>query len=144
MSFQKIRMFLCCVLLVCLSGLPGCGNSGPVLVSVEGTVTLDGKPIGGASVLFQPPAGGRPAVAQTDSQGQFKLAKETGAHVGINRVAITKEISPEKPVSNEEDEEGSSDFELATPAKYASPQLSGLTVDVQPGMKPVSLEMSSD
>ena len=64
--------------------------------------------------------------------------------MGINRVAITKEISPEKPVSNEEDEEGSSDFELATPAKYASPQLSGLTVDVQPGMKPVSLEMSSD
>ncbi len=130
--------------LILLVFLTGCGKSGPVLVPVEGKVTLDGEPIVGASVLFQPPDGGRPAVATTDGQGQFRLAEEAGAHVGVNRVAITKEIPSENSVPNEEDEEGSSDFELATPAKYASPQLSGLTVDVQPGMTPVSLEMSSE
>lgn len=40
------------------STLAGCGSGGPDLVPVSGTVTLEGKPIGGAHVTFAPKPGG--------------------------------------------------------------------------------------
>ena len=121
----------------------GCNNS-PNIVPVKGTVLLDGKPLEGAAVLFQPKADERPAVGITDKRGTFHLTTRRqgdGAHVGLNKVSITKES--DAPQLNDA-EEGIQDFTLITPAQYASPELSGLEIDVYPEMEPVILEITSE
>lgn len=59
----------------------GCAQaSGPELGYVEGNVTLDGKPLDGAEVSFEP-SDARPSVAFTDDSGHYVL-KFTGARDG--------------------------------------------------------------
>ena len=68
----------------------GCGESGPPIASVEGTITMDGKPLANASVVFSPESG-RPAGAKTDAEGHYVLnfsAGRKGAVPGKNRVQI--------------------------------------------------------
>lgn len=69
----------------------GCGRSDlPPLGRVRGTVTLDGKPLSGAIVSFQP-ENGRPAVANTDANGNYELVYiggVKGAKVGLNSVRV--------------------------------------------------------
>jgi len=140
-------MFVVVVLIICPT--IGCNRS-PNIVPVKGTVLLDGKPLEGAAVLFHPKADERPAVGITDKRGTFHLTTRSqgdGAHVGLNKVSITKE-SDEPLLNNAEDandaEEGIQDFTLITPAQYASPELSGIEIDVYPGMESITLEMTSD
>jgi hypothetical protein len=133
---------LAAALCLCLTAA-GCKDSELELTPVEGTVTLDGKPLAGAGVLFQPEGGGRPATGITDAEGKFTLTtleQGDGAHVGMNQVSVTKEeiVAPKRKLEEGEWEA----MKLATPAKYASPNTSGLTVNVQPGMEPVKLELS--
>lgn len=69
----------------------GCGESGPEIATVEGTVTLDGKPLPHATVVFTPVEGGRPAGAMTDEEGYYVLnftEGRQGAIPGKNRVRI--------------------------------------------------------
>ena len=71
--------------------LSGCGEDGPELGRVEGTVTMDGKPLPNASVVFVP-ENGRPAGATTDAQGKYVLnftAGREGALLGKNTVRIS-------------------------------------------------------
>jgi hypothetical protein len=76
--------------LFCLFGA-GCGKS---LHRVEGTVTLDGAPVDGAMVTFNPTfEGGQSASGRTDSSGKFKLINPTsdkGIMKGQYKVTITK------------------------------------------------------
>ena len=71
----------------------GCGRqSGPELVGVSGTVTLDGKPLADASITFQPIPEGRPSVGVTDSSGNFTLLfseDRQGALPGSHLVRIS-------------------------------------------------------
>jgi hypothetical protein len=74
--------------------LAGCG--GPPLAEVEGTVTLNGKPIDNVRVEFLPDpeqqTTGPRSMGVSDAQGRFKLTCETqkgGAMVGTHRVVIT-------------------------------------------------------
>jgi hypothetical protein len=69
----------------------GCGPSGPDIASVEGTVTMDGKPLPNAAVVFIP-ENGRPAGATTDEQGHYVLnftSGRKGAIPGKNTIRIT-------------------------------------------------------
>lgn len=81
--------------------VPGCESKGYKTAPVSGRVTLDGKPLIGATVSFSlnasPPAGGKPAPAATgttDENGNFTLkiyegnSTTDGAPVGENRVSI--------------------------------------------------------
>ena len=67
--------------------------------------------------------------------------------MGLNKVSITKE-SDDPQLNDAEEvtdaEEGIQDFTLITPAQYASPELSGIEIDVYPGIGSVTLEMTSD
>jgi hypothetical protein len=73
--------------------LPQCGCSGQYkTVPVEGIVTLDGKPVEGATVSFCP-AEGRPASGLTDADGVFQLTtfkEDDGALPGDYRVVVKK------------------------------------------------------
>lgn len=69
----------------------GCGAE-VELGDVEGTVTMDGKPLPDATIRFVPVNGGRSALGRTDENGHYKMeysATASGALVGPVRVEIT-------------------------------------------------------
>ena len=73
----------------------GCGDSGPELGSVEGTVTLDGQPLAKAIVDFRPAESnteGSSYDGETDESGHYVLhatATREGAELGDYTVHIT-------------------------------------------------------
>lgn len=110
----------------------GCNSSGLALVPVSGVVTLNGKPLAGARVMFEPQEGkvAPASSAITDASGRFRLAVavsgQSGAMVGKHRVKITAAQS----------EQASSDDTLKKvveplPARYNSQ--STLSFDVPAG-----------
>jgi hypothetical protein len=72
--------------------LLGCG--GPV--DVQGKVTLNGKPLAGAMVVFIPVNGGPEAGDFTDEEGNFRLkgTKTEGMLPGEYRVTVSKKEWP--------------------------------------------------
>ena len=81
----------------------GCGPSGPDIARVQGPVTMDGKPLPNAIIMFVP-VGGRPSVSETDANGKYVLefsGGRKGAIPGINRVEInTGRLAYEKDGKN--------------------------------------------
>ena len=79
---------LACAILL----LAGCGRrNGPNLGLVHGIVTLKGKPLADAQVVFQP-SNGHISCAMTDSDGHYDLIylrNEHGAIVGSHKVQIS-------------------------------------------------------
>jgi hypothetical protein len=76
----------------------GCGGNSPV--SVRGTVTLDGQPVEGATVLFLPEGGGRQATGQTGADGSFRLTTidaNDGAFPGNYKVVVQYTQGVEAP-----------------------------------------------
>ena len=66
-----------------LLSISGCGDS---LVPLEGTVTLDGKPLAGAKTLFQRsegPVNERAFMAETDKDGHYAVRPSWNDRQGI-------------------------------------------------------------
>jgi hypothetical protein len=79
--------------------LVGCGEgeSGPKLVPVSGTVTLNGKPLEGATVSFQPDGstpGVMPAEDITGPDGNYKAITKgrSGVAPGKYKVVVSKSL----------------------------------------------------
>ncbi|MEX2174225.1 MAG: carboxypeptidase-like regulatory domain-containing protein [Pirellulaceae bacterium] len=145
----------CGVLVMALGLVLGCGEgTGVSTVAVTGTVTHKGAPLAGAVVSFVPVGGvteeKRSAVGVTDAAGKYSLttqAKDDGAVPGEYQVSITRYEGP-PPVAGGGEEAGP-DGEMPAsyggeapetppaqnllPAKYASPDTSGLTATVAGG-----------
>ena len=89
-----MRLPILCML-VAVTILVGCGG-GVAVAPVEGTITLDGKPLDKIMVEFWPDAVGPRSFGETDSKGHFKLTtddgKSEGAAIGLNRVTL-KDLS---------------------------------------------------
>lgn len=91
--------------------LAGCDSKPYDLAPVSGVVTLDGDPIPGTVVNFQPVSrdGNSPGPGSTgrcDAAGRFVLEtirEEQGAVVGTHKVRIYS-FSPESPVAQDTDE----------------------------------------
>lgn len=85
-----------------LTAVVGCGRSSyPDLAGVEGTVTLDGKPVADASVTFVP-ADGRSSSGRTDQDGRYTLSYKKnlpGAVIGEHLVKITKLVEEDSPAA---------------------------------------------
>ncbi len=80
---QQARWFTFLVFLLGLSAPVGCGKSGPHLVPVSGTVTLDGQPLKEGFLYFKTIATG--ALERFDlHDGEFK----GNAEIGTRRVEI--------------------------------------------------------
>jgi len=154
MPVSSLRCVLdrACLLLsvATLLAAAGCGSGRPTTIPVTGVVTLDGKPIAGASVMFEPEAGGRPATGTTDSSGKFTLKTfeaGDGALPGKHRISVSKSemtgVQADKEgLSGPADPGGPKEINYI-PKKYANPKTSGLTAEVASGMKPVELTLTS-
>ena len=128
----------------------GCGGPrGPKVEYVEGTVTLDGSPVEGASVGYSPinRAVGLPAAGKTDAKGRYRLTavgggkQGAGTVIGDYAVSITKlEIVPAdepqppppawwKPSMGDKP----APLRSVTPEVYGESATSGLRVAVKAG-----------
>lgn len=89
MKTRRIGRCFALVLVLCASG---CGSSKLDLVDVKGVVTLDGKPLSAARVVFSPAARGRPSIGMTDVNGHYRLLYvegRMGALSGKHTVSIS-------------------------------------------------------
>jgi hypothetical protein len=123
--------------------LGGCGG-GLALVPVSGVVTLDGKPVADAGVLFAPVAGGPPATGGTDANGAFELRTNNrpGAVVGKHRVTVIKRetlgLGPLGPTSPK-----GIQVIWHVPERYSKAETSGLQLTVERGGGEFPLALSS-
>jgi len=89
---RRSRSVQATALAVALLTLAGCGHGDrPDLGQVHGTVTLNGKPLAGAQVVFRPRAG-HISCAMTDANGSYDLVyirRDHGALLGKHRVQIS-------------------------------------------------------
>ena len=138
---------------VLLLSLPGCGGLGdqPELGQVSGKITLDGKPLSGVAVVFQPD-NGRPAHGTTNAEGEYELTyirNTRGTKVGLNRVEIAP--SEEGEDEGESDDEADGDGPQAKqPVNSRKPKIptryntrSELKADVKPGKNTFDFELES-
>lgn len=132
------RRFACLLATLALIAA-GCSDQGAALAPVEGRVTLDGRPVARAALVFAPVGGqGGPAYAVTDDDGRYKLAythERQGAVVGECLVRIKTGF-----LSIEDEERGRKAVETI-PAKYNLQ--SELKVDVQPDGGPYDFELTT-
>jgi hypothetical protein len=89
-------------LFLLLSVLAGCGESGPQVAPVSGRVTLDGKALELADVVFQPDGSQRASYGRTDSDGRYQVMfkrGQEGAIVGEHtvRIWVSRELVPNPP-----------------------------------------------
>jgi hypothetical protein len=86
----------CTIVVAFLVVIAGCGRSGPQIAPVHGRITLEGQPLAGADIRFQPDGPERPSVGRTDSEGHYNLMfkrGQPGAIIGQHTVRIW--VSPE-------------------------------------------------
>jgi len=93
---------LCFWLLLLGLLISGCRKSGAELAPVSGRVTLAGKPLEKADVVFQPDNGKPPASGRTDAEGRYELAYKRGVMggpVGQNtvRIGVSRELVRNPP-----------------------------------------------
>ncbi|HBJ37562.1 MAG TPA: hypothetical protein DDZ51_22965 [Planctomycetaceae bacterium] len=129
----------------------GCTNSDqPEIGQVRGTIVLDGKPLAGVAVVFQPDKG-RPARGMTDAEGKYELTyirNTKGSKVGPNRVEIAPSEEGEESVEVETgDENAQPTVRTAKPGRPVVPPRynvqSELKVDVMPGENTFDFQLDS-
>jgi len=143
-DFRPTRSLWPGLAVLLIGGLAGCGDGGLTLVPAVGVVTLDGKPVADAGVIFTPVGGGPAASASTDSNGRFQLhtVNRPGAVPGEHVVTVTKQETT-----------GLGDFGAVgpggiktiwnVPEKYSNPKTSGLEFEVGRNSGNLQIELSS-
>lgn len=108
----------------------GCGHGDrPPLGTVHGIVTLDGQPLAGAGLVFQPTEAGRASAATTDENGQYDLVyirKDKGAKVGFHLARVSAVRS---------------DKSSLLPPRYNTQSI--LRVEVKPGDNTIDFPLTS-
>lgn len=117
----------------------GCNGGTPELAKVTGTVRLDGEPLVGAEVAFQPQKRFPPSYGATDNLGRYELAytkDKPGAAVGTHTVRITTETTSR-------DESGK---EVQIPQRVPKQYNEGsrLIVSVEPGENVLDFDLQSE
>jgi hypothetical protein len=125
---MRIRLIFVSVTVAMLA--LACRQRGPELGDVRGTVTLDGRPLARATVIFEPTNGGHASKAVTDAVGRYQLVylrDTTGAIVGshVVKVSTASEDNPKERV----------------PARYN--KQSTLAADVKSGANEYNVSLTS-
>ena len=160
-----MRKGLALVAMVALTGLIGCSGSN----AVDGTVTLDGTPVSGASITLVPADGkGQGGSGISDASGHFSIkagGKSAGIASGAYKVVVTKVKSSVEgmgdKVKGDKQAFGADYFKMMDkakggqggpaasepkselPQKYANEKTTPLEVRVPLATRPWKLELSS-
>jgi len=101
LDFSRIPCPSLLVLLVLFAAVTGCGDG---LVKFKATVTVDGEPYEGASVMFMPENGkGRIAVGNTAADGSVQFTSYNpfdGVKPGTYKVTVSKYKREEIPMAS--------------------------------------------
>jgi hypothetical protein len=132
-------------MIVAVATTAGCGGGGdkwsesrPAVVPAEGTLTYQGKPVEGATIVLapDPPGEGKyGASAMTDSSGNFQLSAfppEPGAVPGNYKVTVAKTETPvpsNDPAAHDLPA-SATQTKYLIPQKFNSPDTSGLKVEI--------------
>ena len=147
--------YLLTAVAVLSTSLHGCGDGRPSLIKATGTVLVDGQPVEGALVSFQPIVESkdgfkRPSAAVTDAGGKFELGtyeKTDGLPVGKYKVAIQKqELVGSLPPNYDPEKPGNFavKYKWIVPKKYASIESSGLEAEVtSSGLTPEKFDLQT-
>jgi len=154
-----------CLIAMLITVVPACSESGPDLVPVTGTVTLDGQPLGFKNLYFSPVPGtpGLGSGGNTKADGSFELLAVVGgavkdmkgALVGEYKVVVSEPMFPieeDLPVQGE-----SSEPEVALglpqalprnakgsiPAVYSNKDTTPLSAQIVSGANEVNLDLVS-
>jgi hypothetical protein len=105
-----------------LCGLVGCGGAAG-RVEVTGTVTLDGRPLDGATVTFYPEGqtGGLGGSGRTGPDGRYTLTDArggTGVLPGEYRVVVSRLLRPDGSAPDPAAPPAESDARETLPAAY--------------------------
>lgn len=139
------------VLLGFAIALTGC-KKGMETQFVTGTVTLDGSPLAGANVVFEPvdPAVGFTAGGKTDENGRYKLTSlygegEGGAVEAEYVVLVTKSevVALPKPIRYEDGDVATTTSKPILAATYRDKDKSPLRFRVEKGKNTIDLELKS-
>ncbi|GEM_PF-366838 len=122
----------------------GCSKSDPRFARVSGRVTLDGKPLAGVVVEFQPEKGS-PSYGVTDQQGRYWLRfshEQGGALIGPHIVRIwARNPGPQSAGGSYASSAAGSSGSPLIPPKFN--RQSKLEVTVNPGSNYFEFELSS-
>lgn len=133
------------VLFGAVCGLLGCsGSKEPPRGTVKGRVTLGGKPLSGATIVFDSKALGVSQTATLDDDGKYEFASyaAAGLPAGSYKVTISSgrfmEPGEEVPKFGAGTKVGVAPKKAPTPIpdKYAKAESSGLSADVKAGDNP--------
>jgi hypothetical protein len=146
-------------------GVAGCGQSGgPVVQYVKGFVTLDGAPLGGATVRFSPTgSSGMGATGMTQDDGSFTLNAQAarpgaGTAEGEYAVTIQKDEYPDRShleLSTDDPRYGTAEHQrlmdeadaakpkIIVPRRYNTAETSGLSATVVKGSNSFRFELVS-
>lgn len=120
--------------LIFLVFINGCAGDDRGLAPVSGTVFFNDKPLPNAGVIFTPIEDNvRVGVGSTDKDGKYRLSSfqiHDGAKIGKHNVSIRAYAvsdGPFKPADDISFVRG----KMITPLKYAKPETSGLTAEVE-------------
>jgi hypothetical protein len=136
-------LFVAMAIAVSFASIVGCGRSNRP-VSASGIVTLDGRPLANASVMFSPTHDGPSAAGATNADGEFQLAttNDAGALRGEYRVSVTKrEVigMGNHGVAGQ----GGIRVKWLAPQKYSNFETSGLRATVGDGENKYTFDLSS-
>lgn len=113
----------------------GCGGPG---ATVEGVVTLDGRPLPGARISFHPNSPGPVAYGVALADGSYRL--KTGAQQsGLEPGGYRATVFAMDVVEGEEQVAGP----LLTPAAYGDPAKTSLRCQVSPGPNKIPLDLET-
>lgn len=166
-----INFYMSCILMM-LAVVSGCGDSGPLLIPVTGTLSLDGQPLGFKAVTLLPIEGtpGHGASGYTDGAGSLTLLAIVpgairdfkGCPPGRYQVVITEPLLPltEESFRTASQSEVNGENEPAVavfmpksqpkrtekgviPSIYTSATSSPLVAEVAEGSEIINLELNS-
>ncbi len=159
MANQYTKTF-CAIFIVCSFVLfTGCSKSSGLkgLVKVKGSITLDGAPLEGASIMLVPTVMSdtvRGASGTSDASGNFEITtieKGDGAFPGDYKVTVVKKEPVGKVPTPEEMQAAAAkgqslnvQYKSVIPDRYGASSTSGIAVKIESGQKdPIKIELTS-
>ncbi len=124
----------CLTVALVIAVAAGCGSSGPEIAYVSGRVTMDGKPLSDATVVFVP-ENGRPSGATTDENGEYVLNFAQGRKGAIPGPSTVR-IMTMRDADQDQNGNAIPGRPETVPSQYNTE--STLTFDVEPKVKNIA------